>query len=163
MAAHEAIALRDSPMPGKHRIPLRIRGERGTELHFARPRTALVKRCMLLCQFCAACARSFSVIATCTSFSAWAKVAGETSGPTGGAVPNAGGAPGVGSVGIGLSATAGACPLVTAAEPSIESEEVIRNARREFAMCSPESGHCSGPHALRRAGIYDGGRVVAGR
>ena len=31
-------------------------------------------------------------------FSAWAKVSAETSGPTGGAVPKAGGAPGVASV-----------------------------------------------------------------
>ena len=39
-------------------------------------------------------ASSSCVYCTCTSFSAWAKVSGETSGPTAGAVPKAGGAPG---------------------------------------------------------------------
>jgi len=42
----------------------------------------------------AAIARSPAVICTSTSFSACSKVAGDTSGPTGLAVPNAGGAPG---------------------------------------------------------------------
>jgi hypothetical protein len=40
----------------------------------------------------AAISRSAGVIVTCTSFSASAKVAGETSGPAAGAVPNVGGA-----------------------------------------------------------------------
>src|SRR5271165_5317590 len=43
-------------------------------------------------QLPAAWASSSEVISTSTSFSAWANVAGDTSGPTGGAVPNAGGA-----------------------------------------------------------------------
>ena len=51
-------------------------------------------------QLPAASARSASVNSTCTSFSASAKVAGDTSGPTGGAVPNAGGAPGGRSLGF---------------------------------------------------------------
>src|ERR1041385_4262217 len=46
-------------------------------------------------QLSAAIWRSDGVIVTCISFSASAKVAGVTSGPTCGAVPNAGGAPGV--------------------------------------------------------------------
>jgi hypothetical protein len=45
------------------------------------------------------------------SFSASAKVEDETSGPTGGAVPNAGGAPGVGSLGAGVFGRAGACTV----------------------------------------------------
>ena len=45
-------------------------------------------------QLLAACARSAGVICNCTSFSASAKVAVETSGPTAGLVPKAGGAPG---------------------------------------------------------------------
>jgi hypothetical protein len=44
----------------------------------------------------AAIVRSLVVIVTCASFSASAKVAGVTSGPTGGAVPKVGGAPAVG-------------------------------------------------------------------
>src|SRR5438128_874464 len=53
-------------------------------------------------QLAAAMLRSAVVIVTCASFSASAKVDGETSGPTAGAVPNVGGAPGVGElVGLG--------------------------------------------------------------
>ena len=44
--------------------------------------------------------RCASVICTWTNFSASAKVAGETSGPTGGAVLKAGGAPGVGAADV---------------------------------------------------------------
>lgn len=46
-------------------------------------------------QLFAAMSRCAGVIVTCISFSASANVAGVTSGPTGGAVLNAGGAPGV--------------------------------------------------------------------
>jgi hypothetical protein len=53
---------------------------------------------MLLRQLLAAIARSAGVRVTWTSFSAAAKVAGSTSGPTGGAVANAGGVPAAGSV-----------------------------------------------------------------
>ncbi len=56
-------------------------------------------------QFPAACARSFSVRGNWTSFSASVKVAGVTSGPTGGAVPKAGGAPGV----VGVAGVLGEC------------------------------------------------------
>src|SRR5260370_41055036 len=52
-------------------------------------------------QVSAARARSAVVKFICTSFSASAKVAGDTFGPTAGPVPNAGGAPG-GSGGGGL-------------------------------------------------------------
>ena len=45
-------------------------------------------------QLLAAITRSAPVISTCTSLAASVKVLGDTSGPTGGAVPNAGGAPG---------------------------------------------------------------------
>src|SRR5579863_7527855 len=48
---------------------------------------------MELRQLLAVSARSDGRSSNCTSFSASAKVAGETSGPTGGAVPKAGGAP----------------------------------------------------------------------
>ena len=47
-------------------------------------------------QLAAAILRCASVIVTCTSFSASANVAGVTSGPTAGAVPNVGGAPATG-------------------------------------------------------------------
>src|SRR5215831_21406758 len=53
---------------------------------------------MLLRQLVAACSRSLSPNSTWTSFSASWKVLEETSGPTCGPVPNAGGVPGGGSV-----------------------------------------------------------------
>src|SRR5439155_5158287 len=49
---------------------------------------------ILLRQLFAATARSLSLNSICTNFSASANVAGATSGPTAGPVPNAGGAPG---------------------------------------------------------------------
>src|SRR5690242_1256627 len=86
---------------------------------------------MLVRQFCAACARSFSVISTWTNLEASAKVADETSGPTGGAVPNAGGAPGGNAVGFCGS---GSCAAVAVAAPISATDEVIRNSRRDFDM-----------------------------
>src|SRR5689334_20651450 len=87
---------------------------------------------MLFRQFCAACVRSFSVISTRTSFSASAKVAAETSGPTAGAVPNAGGAPG-GELGGGFCANT----RDSAAAASMAADEVSRKSRREWDTCSP--------------------------
>src|SRR5439155_25056364 len=54
-------------------------------------------------QLFAAISRCAGVIVTCISFSASANVAGVTSGPTGGAVLNAGGAPGVSVAGAGVA------------------------------------------------------------
>src|SRR6185312_1758828 len=90
---------------------------------------------MALRQFPAASARSASLICTCTSFSASANVATETSGPTGGAVPNAGGAPGVADVGsweLRFGATAAASEPIAA---------VSKNCRRAFDI------HPPGPYA----------------
>ena len=89
-------------------------------------------------QLPAACARSFSVRGNWTSFSASAKVLGVTSGPTAGAVPKAGGAPGV--VGV---AGFWARLVVAAAAPSKVSVLWVRNSRRDFDMC-PSGGDCSG-------------------
>ena len=47
------------------------------------------------CQLAAAISRSAGVSVTCTSFSASAKVDGDTGGPAAGAAPKVGGAPGV--------------------------------------------------------------------
>src|ERR1035438_569425 len=55
---------------------------------------------MVVRQLPAATARSVPVSSTCMSFSASAKVEGETSGPTAGAAPKAGGAPGGSSAGF---------------------------------------------------------------
>jgi hypothetical protein len=67
----------------------------------------------------------------CTSFSASAKVEGDTSGPAGGEVPNAGGAPGADS----------AVPFDLlrhpAAAPSKASEECVKNCLRDFDISPP--------------------------
>jgi hypothetical protein len=65
---------------------------------------------------------------TCTSFSASAKVEGDTSGPAGGAVPNAGGAPG------GCSDAFCDFLLHPAAAPSKASVECVKNCLRDFDM-----------------------------
>src|SRR5262249_28718163 len=90
---------------------------------------------MLLRQFCAACARSRSFSSTCTSFSAAANTAGLTSGPTGGAVPKAGGVPGDGSAGFAAGAGVWASPA-TGAVPSRAAADVSRNSRRELGTAN---------------------------
>jgi hypothetical protein len=65
---------------------------------------------------------SLGVISICTSFSASEKVRGETVGPTGGDVPNAGGAPGVFLL----------QPVLAAIATLINPNEVFaRNSRRD--------------------------------
>jgi hypothetical protein len=69
---------------------------------------------------------------TCTSFSASAKVEDDTSGPAGGEVPKAGGAPGVDP------AVFCAVPRQPAAAPSAASVEYFKNRLREFDMVFSE-------------------------
>ena len=79
----------------------------------------------------AAWARSAAVYSTCTSFSASAMVAGVTSGPTAGPVPNAGGVPGGGSW-TGSPVNARAPSAV--AMPTRPSTERLRKRRRMLDM-----------------------------
>jgi hypothetical protein len=58
-------------------------------------------------------------------------VEGDTSGPTGGEVPNAGGAPG------GFSAVFGDLLRHPAAAPSKASDECVRNFLRDFDISPP--------------------------
>src|SRR5262245_47433576 len=73
----------------------------------------------------AACWRSAVVMVTCISFSAFANVAGVTSGPEPGPVPKVGGAPGVGDA--VCDAGAGASPRHAAADTRNESGARMRN------------------------------------
>src|SRR5579884_1416829 len=82
-------------------------------------------------QLPAAISRSGGVRSKRTSFSACSNVAGETTGPTGGEVPNAGGAPGGNSEGLAV------CPFRAAAAPSMPSDVRARNSLRDFAMSPP--------------------------
>src|ERR1043165_2921402 len=79
-------------------------------------------------QLPAACARSASFISTRTSFSASAKVMVDTSGRVGGAVPNAGGAPGV----AGFACWPSNGGTAMAAKAVIDA--CVRNCRRDFDM-----------------------------
>src|SRR5258708_38237087 len=93
---------------------------------------------MILRQLPAATARSLALISTCTSFSASAKVDGDTSGPTAGAVPKAGGAPG--------GKSAGFCARLeyAAAAPSTPRDVTAKNCLRDFDMFLISSEpHCS--------------------
>src|SRR5882762_1991310 len=81
-------------------------------------------------QLSAATERSFAFISYCTNFSASAKVAEDTSGPTSGAVPNAGGAPGVGCEGFEVW-------LCTAAAPKRPKEASVMNCLRDLTDGSP--------------------------
>src|SRR6267142_6739042 len=89
---------------------------------------------MELRQLPAACALSAGVSSAMTSFSASAKVATETAGPTAGAVPNAGGAPGGGSADF----WAGSGPLVWPSAATVVPRRVrvvcVKNSRRDFDM-----------------------------
>src|SRR5450432_801480 len=93
---------------------------------------------MVLRQLPAAVSRSARVSSNCTSFSASAKVDGETCGPTSGEGPNAGGAPG------GRAAELGAGLRHAAAAAMRAAEERFRNCLREFGILSPNhivAGH----------------------
>src|SRR5262245_30250816 len=89
-------------------------------------------------QVAAAISRSAALIVTCISFSASAKVAGDTGGPAAGALANVGGAPGVvGGVpggGVGGVATVVLCGSLrqAIAAPSAPIGAVIRNCLRVF-------------------------------
>ena len=94
------------------------------------------KGAIALRQFPAACSRSEGVRSNCTSFSASAKVAAETGGPTSGAVPKAGGDP-------GGRLDALCCGLRHAANAALKAMDArFRNRRREFGMpyCSRPGG-----------------------
>jgi hypothetical protein len=114
----------------------------GSSCTFRGPTRRSTNAAMDVRQLFAAICRSASVIGTCISFSASAKVAGDTSGPTGGAVLKAGGAPGVAAAGLPVGAEpvawSVACPVgcfsvrhATIA-PSMPIGAWIRNCRREF-------------------------------
>ncbi len=79
-----------------------------------------------LAQLCAAIWRWVSLIVTCINFSASAKVAGATSGPTGGEVPTVGGAPGG-----GVSELAARLAWLAARRPN---GAVMRKRRRVFII-----------------------------
>src|ERR1700683_1068024 len=87
----------------------------------------------LVRQLDAAWARSGADISICTSFSASVKVATDTSGPAGGEVPNAGGAPGGSSVGFCASAGTAA----TAIAPNTPSDVSVKNSLRDLAINPP--------------------------
>src|SRR5215831_6281879 len=93
---------------------------------------------MALRQLPAACVRSAVVNSTWTSFSASAKVAAPTSGPTGCAVPNAGGVPGGGSGDFccGVSAGFWALPRDATAAPKTRDASA-RNCLRDFDIRFP--------------------------
>src|SRR6267142_4296661 len=86
---------------------------------------------MVLRQLPAAAARSVSVHSTCTSFAASANVVDDTSGPTTGPVPKAGGAPG------GRSAGFWARLRNAAAAPSTPNGVAAKNCLRDFDMFPP--------------------------
>src|SRR6266581_9668079 len=99
---------------------------------------------MDLRQLPAACLRSAPVNWMLTNFSASAKVWAETSGPTSGAVPKAGGAPGGSAVAgsVGFTDSVAFCvfsfPLQEAtAAPNNPVVARVRNCLRVFNMSSP--------------------------
>src|SRR5215472_17917450 len=93
---------------------------------------------MALRQLPAASARSAGVNSTRISFSASAKVADDTIGPTGGAVPNAGGVPGAGS-GV-CAGVAGVCcilPREATAAPKRPMDVLVKNCLRDCDIIPP--------------------------
>jgi hypothetical protein len=91
---------------------------------------------MALRQLETACLSSSSFNSTCTSFSASAKVNGDTPGPTGAAVAKAGGDPGGGPSGDPAGPSPGFCsaPQEETAMPKRLSELCVRNSLRDFDM-----------------------------
>src|SRR5262249_12077756 len=89
-------------------------------------------------QLSASCCRSAAVYSTRTSFSASATVAVVIGGPTGGAVPNAGGVPSTeAGVGVGWGAAAAVAAPFAAAAPTIPAAVRVRNSRRDALIRIP--------------------------
>src|SRR5690348_2837300 len=101
----------------------------GSSATFRGPLRRSYKGAMVLDQVLAAIARSPSVIRTCISFSASAKVAGETAGPADGPSPNAEGIP--------AGASPPCCAVVATAEPRRNKDVWVRNCLRDLDMALP--------------------------
>src|SRR5258706_8509741 len=86
---------------------------------------------MVARQLSAATFKSLGVISIWTSFCASVKVVVETTGPTSGAVPKAGGAPGGRSAGFCASLRS------AAAAPKIPRDVCVMNCLRDFDMNPP--------------------------
>src|SRR5580704_4796677 len=106
---------------------------------------------MVLRQLFAAMVRSAALNSTCTSFSASAKVEGETSGPTAGPAPKAGGAPG--------GRSKGCCAYARYAVAAAKRlrDVWVRNCLRDFDMNPPariviveRSRNCHGEDSERQ-------------
>jgi hypothetical protein len=97
-------------------------------------------------QLLAATTRWGWVNSTWTSFSAWANVAGETTGPTAGAVLKAGGAPG------GKSLVDCACALA----PSKPTDVCCKNFLRDFFIFGFNQHCTSTGHVLRTDMLWQG-------
>ena len=122
------IARRACRLPGQSRFAVRPWRQRRLQPDFARTGTPLVERRHRTAPAATASWRSFSFSCTCTSFSASAKVKGDTTGPAGGAVANAGGAPG----GSGEVFCSGLHEVT--AIPRTPRELSARNCLRDFDM-----------------------------
>jgi aminobenzoyl-glutamate utilization protein B len=99
-----------------------------------------------------------SVIVTCASFSASANVVAVTSGPTGGAVLNATGAPGVAGWAAGdCVAPPSLSPRHAAAAAARPSGARMRNCRRVFTVRFPSGNPAAAPGCLTpsRSGTRD--------
>jgi len=89
---------------------------------------------------------SLAVISTCTSFSACTNVSADTAGPTGAAVPNAGGAPGVLETGaleagvLDAVPPGGCCAPAAIAAPTNPIPPFAKNSLRDLAMPASPSG-----------------------
>ena len=90
---------------------------------------------IVLGQLAASCAWSAAVISTRASFCASATVVTVISGPTGGAVPKAGGVPATGVTGGSGASSARALPA--AAAPTSPAVVCARNFRRDWVMEEP--------------------------
>ena len=119
LATHEPIALRTRLLPRQHRIP-RVAGATVVSIaSFRGPVRRSYTAAIVLRQLPAATARSVAFISNCTNFSASAKVVVDTSGPTAGPAPNAGGAPGGTSAGLLPPESAHAAPPPPPAPPKM--------------------------------------------
>src|SRR6266508_1652084 len=119
---------------GSHRVAGASEGSRAT---FLGPVRRSIVEASDFRQLPAACARSAGVISDRTSLSASANVAALTSGPTGGAVPNAGGVPATGvTCGAGGATWASAAVRLAAATPTTPAAARARNSLRDSDMAS---------------------------
>ena len=138
LAAHKPLALWPRLLPRQHRIPPRRRSDRRSRSQPCAARSAARRPPPSSCANCPPQRRAQPRSSrTAPAFRPRRTSSTDTSGPTAGPAPNAGGAPG-GTIGRILSRRILPWPRSAAAAPSTPSDVKAMNCLRDFPMNPPQ-------------------------